>query len=64
MANNLGKCDNHYPKDKLLKFASRHTFVFPVILCMHPIKNAFIVSTNILSNGKETYVIELHVHSL
>ena len=38
-ANFLGKIDNHYPKDKLLQFASMHAFVFPVNLCMHPIKN-------------------------
>jgi hypothetical protein len=26
--NFLGKTDNHYPKDKLLQFASMHAFIF------------------------------------
>ena len=30
----LGKIDHHYLKDKLLQFASVHTFVFPVNLYM------------------------------
>ena len=47
------KIDNHYPKDKLLQFASMHAFVFPVNLCMHPIKNASTVFINSPSMGKK-----------
>ena len=35
IANFLGKIDNHYPKDKLLRIVSMHAFVFSVNLCMH-----------------------------
>jgi hypothetical protein len=41
-----------------------HTFVFPVQFCMQPIKNSFTVFINSSFNGRETYVIVLHVHSL
>ena len=51
--NFLGKIDNHYPEDKLLKFASMHAFVFPVNLCMHPIKNASTVFINSSSMGEK-----------
>jgi hypothetical protein len=64
MANFLGKFDNHDPKDKLLEFASIHTFVFSVNLCMQPIKNAFTVLINSSSSGRETYVIGSHIYSL
>jgi hypothetical protein len=62
----LDKIDihNHYPKDKLLKFASIQTFVFPISLCMQPIKNTFTVFINSSSNERETYVIRSHVYSL
>ena len=63
-ANFLGKIDNHYPKDKLLQFASMHAFVFPVNLRMHPIENVLTVFTDGSSNGKAAYVIESQVHSL
>ena len=53
MANLLGKIDNHYPKDKLLQFASMHAFVFPVNLCMHPIKNASTVFISSLPMGEK-----------
>ena len=36
-ANFSGKINNHYPKDKLLQFASIYVFVFPINLCMQPI---------------------------
>jgi hypothetical protein len=61
MANILDKFDDHYLKDKLLEFASMHAFVFHVTLHLQSIENAFI---NTSSNGKETYVIRLHVYSL
>jgi hypothetical protein len=64
MTNFLGKFDNNYSKDKLLEFASVHTFVFPVNVHMQPIENAFTVFTNCSSNGRETYVIGSHVYSL
>ena len=48
-----GRIDNHYPKEKLLKFASMHTFVFPENLCMHPIKNASTVLINSSSMGEK-----------
>jgi hypothetical protein len=35
IANFLGKIDNNYPKDKLLKIASMHAFVLSVNLCIH-----------------------------
>jgi hypothetical protein len=35
IANFSGKIDNHYPKDKLLKIASMHAFVFSVNLFIH-----------------------------
>jgi hypothetical protein len=54
MANILGKFDNHYPKDKLLGFASINTSVFPINLCMQSIKTAFAVFINSSSNGRET----------
>jgi hypothetical protein len=38
IVNFLGKIGNHYTKDKLLKIASMHAFVFPVNLCMHPLR--------------------------
>jgi hypothetical protein len=60
----LGKINNHYPKDKLLQFASTHAFVFPVNLCMQPIDNTLTVFTDGSSNGKAAYVIGKHVHSL
>ena len=60
----LGKINNHYPKDKLLQFASMHAFVFPVNLCMQPIDNTLNVFTDGSSNGKAAYVIGSHVHSL
>ena len=41
-ANFPGKIDNHFLKDKLLQFASMHAFVFPVNLCMQPIKNTLL----------------------
>lgn len=63
-ANFLGKIDNHYPKDKLLQFASMHAFVFPINLRMQPIENALTVFTDCSSNGKAAYVIGSHVHSL
>ena len=53
MANFLGKFGNHYPKGKLLQFASMHAFVFPVNLCMQPIKYAFTVFINSSSNGRQ-----------
>jgi hypothetical protein len=62
--NFLGKINNHYPKDKLLQFASMHAFVFPVNLCMQPIDNTLNVFTDGSSNGKAAYVIGSHVHSL
>jgi hypothetical protein len=54
MANILGKFDNHYPKDKLLEFASIDTFVFLVNLCMQLIKNARTVFLYNSSIGRET----------
>ena len=63
-ANILGKFDNHYSKDKLLEFTSIHSFVFPVNLCMQPIKNAFTVFINRSFNERETYVIRSHAYSL
>jgi hypothetical protein len=46
IVNFLGKTDKHYTKDKLLKIASMHAFVFPVNLCMYPIKNTSTVFIN------------------
>jgi hypothetical protein len=63
-ANFSGKIDNHYPKDKLLQFASMHAFVFPISLFMQPIENVLTVFTDRSSNGKAAYVIGPHVHSL
>ena len=60
-ANLLGKFDNHYSKDKLLKLASMHVFVFPVNLC---IENMHTVFTDGSSNRKATCVIGSHVYSL
>ena len=60
----LGKIDNHYPKDKLLQFASMHAFVYPVKLPMQPIENVLTIFTDGSSNGKALYVIGSHVHSL
>ena len=56
-ANILGKFDNYYPKGKLLEFASRHTFEFPVNLHMQLIENAFIVFIDSSSKGKVAYVL-------
>ena len=63
-ANFSGKIDNHYPKDKLLQFASIHAFAFPVNLRMQPIENVLTVFTDNSYNGKAAYVIGYHVHSL
>jgi hypothetical protein len=52
MANFLGKIDNHYTKDNLLKFASIHAFVVPVNLYMHLIKNASALFINSPSMGE------------
>ena len=60
----LGKIDNHYPKDKLLQFASMHAFVYPVNLPMQPIENVLTIFTDGSSNGKALYEIGSHVHSL
>ena len=60
----LGKIDNHYPKDKLLQFASMHAFVFPVNLHMQPLENVLTVFTDGSSSGKAAHVIRSHVHSL
>ena len=60
----LGKIDNHYPKDKLLQFASMHAFVYPVNLPMQPIENVLTIFTDGSSNGKALYVIGSHVNSL
>ena len=54
MANFLGKIDNHHPKDKLLKFASMHTFVFPENLCMHPLENTS--STIFIKNTSTIFI--------
>ena len=64
IVNFLGKIDNHYPKDKLLQFASMHAFVYPVNLPMQPIENVLTIFTDGSSNGKALYVIGSHVHSL
>ena len=56
--------DNHYPNDKLLKFASMHAFVYPVNLPMQPIENVLTIFTDGSSNGKALYEIGSHVHSL
>jgi hypothetical protein len=53
MASFLGKLDNHYLKDKLLKFASMHALVFPINLCMYPIKNASTLFINHPSMGEK-----------
>jgi hypothetical protein len=63
-ANFSGKFDDHYPKGKLLKFASMHTFVFPVNVCMQPTENMPTVFIDSSSKGKAAYVIRSHVHSL
>ena len=63
-ANILGKFDSYYPKGKLLEFASRHTFEFPVNLLMQLIENAFIVFTDSSSKGKVACVIGSYVYSL
>ena len=64
MANFLGKFGNHYPKGKLLQFASMHAFVYPVNLPMQPIENVLTIFTDGTSNGKALYVIGSHVNSL
>jgi hypothetical protein len=57
MANSLGKIDNNYPKGKLLKIASMHTFVFSINsymrACKHPIKNISTVFINSTSMGEK-----------
>jgi hypothetical protein len=53
MAKFIDKINSHYPKDKLLKFASMQAFVFPVNLCIYPIKNASTVIINSPSIGEK-----------
>jgi hypothetical protein len=57
MAKLLDKIDDHYPKDKLFKIPSMHAIIFPVNLCMHPIKNACTEFIKSPSMGREAYVI-------
>ena len=58
----LGKIDNHYPKDKLLQFASMHAFVYPVNLPMQPIENVLTASRSVFYFP--AVEIGSHVHSL
>jgi hypothetical protein len=53
IANFLGKIDNHYPEDKLLKFASMHAFLFPVNLCMNPTNSISTIFMNSPSMGEK-----------
>jgi hypothetical protein len=62
--NFLSKIDNHYPKEKLLKIASKHAFVFSVNLCMYASHKEYIYC--IYKHpfcGREVYVIGSHVYS-
>jgi hypothetical protein len=56
-ANFSDKIDNHYSKDKLLQFVSRHAFVFPVNLHIQSIENVLTVFANRSSNEKAANVI-------
>jgi hypothetical protein len=53
IANFFGKIYNHYPKDKLLKFASMYAFELPLNLFTQPIKSASTVFKSIPSTGEK-----------
>lgn len=51
-----GTIDNHYPKDPLLQFITKHPIVFPKITQSQPIPNALDIYTDGSKTGKGCYV--------
>lgn len=57
LASHRGHIDNHYPPNKLLDFANRHEFIFPIKTSHKPLPNALLVFTDGSSNGTAAYVV-------
>lgn len=58
LAQYSGVLDNHYPKEKLVQFASSHAFIFPKVVRDTPIASAVLVFIDGSSNGRAVFTIQ------
>lgn len=56
LANFMGKVSFHFPRDKIIHFASLYTFTFYKIVQFYPINDAITLFTDGSSNGKAVLV--------
>ena len=59
-----GPLINHLPYDKILHFASQHSFIFPKNVSSKPVPNALTVFTDGSSNGIAAFVINDQIYTV